>query len=73
MKLYKDSPLWDYFYRNASSDYISEVGIPNQKVRSAWIANRISDELEEFDKQANAIQELIRSNPRVNEIMNLSR
>ena len=45
MKLsYTDSPIMGYLYKNASSDYMSEVGIPDPKIRSQWIGNKIQEE-----------------------------
>ena len=33
MKDYKDSPLWDYFYRNACITYTTQVGIPDPEIK----------------------------------------
>ena len=70
-KIYIDSPLniMDYLYTNASADYISAGGPPDPVIRSTWIDNQISNELDWYDKQALSIQKDIRSNPRFNEIV----
>ena len=50
-----------YLYRNASSDYISEVGIPNPEIRNQWIKNKVQEDYEYYLNQTPIIQELLES------------
>ena len=43
---YIDSPqtIEDYLYVRFSSEYMSEVGIPDPHIRDQWIKNKIQEE-----------------------------
>ena len=70
-KPYKDSPIMGYLYKNASSDYMTEVGIPDPKIRDQWISNRVYTNRAEMDAIAESALMDVTNNPRINEIGSL--
>ena len=71
MNPYRNSPFLDRLYKNASAEYISAGGPPDRRIRSIWINNQMSNELDWYDKKVASIQKDIKSNPRINEIRSL--
>ena len=61
MKDYKDSPLWDYFYRNACISYATEIGIPDPEIKRQWIQNEVQEDYDWLTNQEPIIQELLES------------
>ena len=61
MNPYRNSLLWDYFYRNACIAYTTKVGIPDPEIRDHWIKNEVQEDYEYYLNQTPIIQELLES------------
>ena len=66
--IYINGPIMDQLYKKASVAYATEVGIPDRKIRSNYIGNKISDDLDYYSEQSKFIPEILKSYPRINEI-----